>query len=263
VTLIFTRFGLGLLPLFALLIAQRQPLLPPRREWPMLALLGFVAVFVHQLLQANALRVTTAVSTGWLIGLTPIWSAALAALFLRERFTALKILGLVIGAIGAAVVVTRGRWDAATFALPATRGDLLILASTVNWAIYSTLGHGTMRRLGSLRATPAVMLFGWLMIAPLFVREAGWHEWPGLSGSAIGAVLFLGLGCSGIAYLFWNGALERIPAGSVAAFLYLEPLVTLAAAVPLLGEEVRPATIVGGVLVLVGVWVVQRAPAES
>jgi drug/metabolite transporter (DMT)-like permease len=75
----------------------------------------------------------------------------------------------------------------------------------------------------------------------------------------VGAILFLGIGASGLGYLFWYAALERIEASQVAAFIYLEPLVTLATAVSLLGEPVAATTVVGGALVLLGVFAVQRA----
>jgi drug/metabolite transporter (DMT)-like permease len=55
----------------------------------------------------------------------------------------------------------------------------------------------------------------------------------------------------------WYGALERVEASRVAALLYLEPLVTLAAAVALLGEPVGFTTVAGGLLVLGGVFLVQ------
>jgi drug/metabolite transporter (DMT)-like permease len=84
VTLIFTRFALGLVVLVLILTLRREPLIPPRSTWPMLAAMGFVGIFMHQMLQAHALTLTTAIRTGWLIGLTPIWSALLAAVFLRE-----------------------------------------------------------------------------------------------------------------------------------------------------------------------------------
>ena len=263
VTLIFTRFALGTALLFATLAARRLPLVPPRAAWGALALMGFVGVFVHQLLQSYGLTLTTAVRTGWLIGLIPIWSAVIAGLFLRERFGFAKVAGLALGCAGAVLVVTRGRLAAGLLALPGTRGDLLILASTLNWAVYSALGHGTLRRLGSLRATAGAMFLGWLMLAPLFLHGGGWREYPALSGAGLAAVLFLGLGASGLGYLFWYGALERVETSRVAAFLYLEPLVTLGAAVALLHEPVGPATVAGGLLVLAGVALVQRAPARA
>lgn len=259
VSLIFVRFALGAGLLAGLMAARRQPLIPPRESWRVLALMGFVGVFVHQLLQAYGLTLTTAVQTGWLIGLIPIWTAVLSALFLGERFGFRKTAGLAVGAAGAALVVTRGEFGGGLFALPATRGDLLVLASTLTWAIYTIFGHAAIRRLGSLRATAGTMIAGLAMLTPVFVAVRGWRDIERLSPAGWGAVLFLGIGCSGLGYLFWYGALQRVEASRVAAFLYIEPLVTLGAAMALLGETVRPTTIVGGLAVLAGVLLVQTA----
>jgi drug/metabolite transporter (DMT)-like permease len=257
ITLIFTRFALGVAVLVLILTVRRESLVPPRNSWPMLVLMGFVGIFLHQMLQAHALTLTTAVRTGWLIGLTPIWSALLAAVFLGESFGPRKLFGLVLGALGAAIVVSRGELSSQTLALPSTRGDLLILMSTGTWAVYTILGRDTLRQLGSVRATTATMIAGWLMMAPFFVGSAGWLEYRHLSPHTVAAILFLGIGCSGLGYLFWYAALERIDASQVAAFLYIEPLITLLAAVALIGESVAPSTIAGGVLVLAGVLTVQ------
>ncbi|MBI4263230.1 MAG: GNAT family N-acetyltransferase, partial [Acidobacteria bacterium] len=132
-----------------------------------------------------------------------------------------------------------------------------MLASTVTWAVYTVLGRATLRTLGSRRATAAAMLFGWAMLAPFFVWVAGWQEYTALSSTGALAIAFLGIGCSGLGYLFWYAALERLEASQVAAFLYAEPLFTLWAAVAFLGESVASSTILGGVLVLVGVAAVQ------
>jgi drug/metabolite transporter (DMT)-like permease len=223
--------------------------------------MGLIGVFVHQILQSYALTMTGAINAGWLIGLTPLWSAALSAWLLRERFPPAKVAGLVLGFAGAALVVTRGRPVAAGLAVPSTRGDLPILASTLNWAVYTVLGQTVLKRLGATRATAGALLFGWLMLLPLFAVRAGWREYAGLSLGGWGAVLFLGIACSGLGYLFWYGALEKVPASAVSALLYLEPLVTLAAGVALLGEVVHLTTMVGGLTVLAGVFLVERARA--
>jgi drug/metabolite transporter (DMT)-like permease len=284
VTLVFTRFALGTALLFALLAFRTfgggcRPARPvpatkfgggcrpagpvpatltvPRDAWPALVSMGFLGVFVHQMLQAHGLALTTAVHAGWLIGVTPIWSALLAAMFLRERFGARKIAGLLLGFAGALFVVTRGDLSSETLRLPSTRGDFLILASTVNWAIYTIVGRRTLARLGSARATAFAMLAGWGMLAPVFAVRSGWTEYGSLSAVTWAAVLFLGIGCSGLGYLFWYAALEKLETSRVAAFLYLEPLVTLATAVVLLREPVQPSAIAGGLLVLGGVFLVQ------
>jgi drug/metabolite transporter (DMT)-like permease len=131
--------------------------------------------------------------------------------------------------------------------------------STVTWAVYTVLGRTTLQRLGSGKTTTATMFAGWAMMIPFFISSAGWQEYQHLSSAAMTAIIFLGVGCSGLGYLFWYAALERIDASQVAVFLYIEPLITLLAAVALIGESVAPSTVVGGVLVLAGVVTVQSA----
>jgi drug/metabolite transporter (DMT)-like permease len=257
--LILVRTTLGTAFLLVVLAARRVPVLPPRSAWPTIALMGFVGVAFHQLLQAYALTLTTAVNTGWLIGLTPVWSALLAWLWLGERMSALKVAGLALGFVGAAVVVTGGKVSGGLLALPSTRGDLLILLSTLNWALYSVLGRKTLRSLGSTRATAGAFVAGLVLLAPTALVPGTLSSLGRLSPAGWAAVLFLGVCCSGLGYLFWYRALETMEASRVGALLYLEPVVTLATGMALLGERVGAATIAGGLLLLAGVALVQRA----
>jgi drug/metabolite transporter (DMT)-like permease len=261
VTLIFTRFAMGTILLTVIIAARGQSPIPPRDAWPSMLLMGFVGIFIHQMLQAFGLTMTTAVHTGWLIGLIPIWSVLLSVCMGKERFGGLKLVGLAGGFTGAVLVITRGEFNREILQLPSTRGDFLILLSTVNWAVYSVLGHATIQQLGSTRATAGMMAFGWLLLCPFFLFGSGWREYANLSTAGWAAILFLGIGCSGLGYLFWYGALKRIEVSRVAAFLYIEPLVTFIAAVILLGEPVRAVTILGGLTVLLSVFIMQRAAA--
>ncbi len=257
-TLIFTRFAIGVLLLVAIVRARKKRLVPARHLWGRLAVMGFIGIFVHQMLQAHALTLTSAVNTGWLIGLTPIWSAVLAALILKERFGVTKTLGLAVGFLGAALVVTQGRLESVQL-VPSTRGDLLVLASTVNWGVYTVLSRPLLDKLDALEFTVSSMFLGWIMLSPLFVLDSGWRQYAALTDAGWIAVLFLGVACSGIAYLLWYAAVARLETSQVASFLYLEPLVTAVGAALLLNEPVRPVTVIGGLLLLGGVMLVQRA----
>src|SRR5262249_18366024 len=159
--------------------------------WPALFVMGFFGIFLHQMIQSFALTMTSAMHCGWLIGLTPIWSAVLSATLLKEHFGGWKLAGLLGGFAGALLVISRGKLSTESLQLPATRGDLLVLLSTLNWAVYSILGQGTIKRLGATRATAGAMLCGWLMLLPFFIWRHGWRELPALSGQGWGAVLFL------------------------------------------------------------------------
>ena len=255
VAVVFSRFAIGAALL--LLVARR---LPPRESWRDLALMGFLGVFLHQLLQSYALTLTSAANAGWLVAMTPIWSAILSAAVLRERLDVWKLAGIVGGFAGAFLVVSRGEL-ASLASLPSTRGDILIMIGSINWAVYSVVGHRTIRSIGPTLATAWSMTAGVAMLAPLFVATRGWTELPKLTGTGWLAVVFLGVGCSGAAYLLWYRALERVELSRVAVRLYLEPPLAFLAAVVLLGERVTMMTIVGGIVVVLSVAVAQKPPS--
>jgi drug/metabolite transporter (DMT)-like permease len=71
-------------------------------------------------------------------------------------------------------------------------------------------------------------------------------------------ILFLRVFCSGLAYLFWYSALEKKDSGVVGIYLYMEPLVTLIGAYFLLNEEIQWVTLVGGGMILLGVYLATK-----
>ena len=77
-----------------------------------------------------------------------------------------------------------------------------------------------------------------------------------MDGSPLG---FLGVFCSGVAYIFWYDALKVLPVAQVGTFLYIEPVVTVIVSFLLLNEKITLAGLLGGVIILLGVWLVNRA----
>jgi drug/metabolite transporter (DMT)-like permease len=147
VTLIALRFAMGVVILFAVVWRKHIFRWVGWSDLAILALLGAISIAIHQGLQSNGLLFTSATSMSWLVALTPVFTAVLAWLFLSESFGAIKILGLVIAFVGAIAVVTKGAFNADTFHLPSTTGDLLALASSLNWAVFSIASKPMLKRL--------------------------------------------------------------------------------------------------------------------
>jgi drug/metabolite transporter (DMT)-like permease len=262
VTLIVLRFGFGVVILALAVWRAHVFKWVGWRDFAPLALLGVLAIAIHQGLQATGLLFTTASSMAWLVALQPIFTALLAWLFLSESFGATKIVGLVIACIGAIAVVTKGVPSPDTLRLPSTLGDLLALASALNWAIFSVASKPMLRRLPPTLMLAYVMFIGWALMLPFFAAMQGWNEIGNLTLDGWIAIAFLGIACSGIAYIFWYDALAQIDASQVAAFIYIEPLVTVVVAGILLGEAVTPVSFLGGLTILLGVYLVNRPSAQ-
>lgn len=261
VTIIVLRFGLGILVLAFAVWRLRVFRFVSARDFFWLAILGAIAIAIHQGLQATGLQLTSAGNMAWLVATTPIFTAILAWLFIAESFGVARVIGLAIAFIGVLVVVTRGVFTSDTLRLPSTVGDLLGLASALNWAVFSVASKPMLRRLPPALMMAYLMFFGWVMTLPFFAASQAWSDLPNLSIAGWIAIVFLGVFCSGIAYIFWYDALAMLDASQVAAFIYLEPFVTIVVAALILGEAFAPMSWAGGLTILLGVYLVNRQPA--
>ena len=107
-----------------------------------------------------------------------------------------------------------------------------------------------------------VMSFGWIFISILFFLSLGIRQIASIPWNGWIAIAFLGVFCSGIAYIFWYDALKALTVAQTGAFLYLEPLITVIVAALVLREAILLATLIGGITILLGVWLVNH-PSQS
>jgi drug/metabolite transporter (DMT)-like permease len=257
-TVVWLRFGIGV-PILGLAALWRGQLaLPQKVDIPYFALLGFIGITFHQWLQSTGLVTAQASTTAWIVATTPIYMALLGWLVLREKLTKLQVFGIALATVGVLLVVSEGDLAALGVGEFGTRGDILILISAPNWAIFSTLSRRGLKDHPAGLMMLYVMGFGWLFTSVLFFAGAGLSEISQLTLNGWSGVLFLGVACSGLAYIFWYDGLQAIPTSQVGAFLYLEPLVAVVVAAIVLNEPVLLASLVGGGTILLGVWLVNR-----
>lgn len=258
VTVVWLRFSMGLVILGFAVAMRKQFSFPGKNEWAYFALLGFLGITFHQWLQSNGLQTSEAGTTAWIVSTTPVFMALLGWTVLNERLGWLKITGILLAFAGVLLVVSKGDLASVSVGRLGAPGDTLILVSAVNWAVFSVLS----RR--GLKAHPAglmmfyVMLLGWLFTSILFFAGTGVPEISNLTFNGWLGIAFLGIFCSGLAYIAWYDALQSLSAAQTGAFLYIEPLVAVVVAFFVLGEPVRFISLIGGGIILFGVWLVNR-----
>jgi drug/metabolite transporter (DMT)-like permease len=259
VTLIWLRFGMGVILLGATVILRKQFALPKPGEWATLALLGFLGITFHQWLQATGLKTAAATTTAWIVATIPIFTAILGWLALKERLGKAALLGIGLATFGVLLIVSKGQLGSLANGKFGTPGDFLILISAINWAVFSILSRRELAIHPAARMMFYVMLFGWLFTSLwLFGWGPGLSEIPKLSAIGWGNVLALGIFGSGLAYIAWYDALQKIPASRLSAFIYIEPLITALVAAVALGEKINAASLLGGGIIILGVTLVNR-----
>jgi drug/metabolite transporter (DMT)-like permease len=256
--LVWLRFGIGLFILGLAVILRRQLRLPARKDLLYLALIGFLGITFHQWLQSTGLQTARATTTAWIVATIPVFIALLGWLVLKEKLGAWQIFGIGVAALGVLLVVTQGNLASVLGGHFGNFGDFLILISAINWAVFTILSRRGLRTYPPTQMVFYVMGFGWLFSSLFLLASPAAGQLFPHSRAGWLAVAFLGIFCSGLAYIFWYDALHILPVAQAGAFVYLEPFVTVIIATLLLGEPLLWSSIFGGILILAGVILVQR-----
>jgi drug/metabolite transporter (DMT)-like permease len=258
VTVVWIRFGIGVIILGIATALRHQFAFPKRKELLYFAVLGFLGITFHQWLQSTGLVTAQASTTAWIVATTPVFMAILSVIFLREKFDWLQVSGIIMAVLGVLLVVGKGninRLFGGHFGEP---GDILIIISAINWAVFSILSRRGLDKHQATQMMFYVMTFGWLFTSFLFMTSGNIQDIRNMTWTSLLGVIFLGIFCSGLAYIAWYDGLQEIPASQIGAFLYIEPLVAVIVAWLVLGEDILLITLIGGAIILLGVRFVQK-----
>jgi len=258
VSVIWSRFLIGMAVLGIIAYRRGELGIPSWKDGLEFLFLGFLGITLHQWLQSNGLTTSEAATTAWIVSTIPVFMALLGWAFLKERFDWRVAAGILLATLGVLLVVGKGKFEGLFSGGFGQPGDILILLSAPNWAVYSVLSRPALERFSALKVTFYSMLFGWMLTTIHFVYAGGWADFSQLDASGWASILFLGFLCSALAYIFYNDGLQVLPASQVGAFLYLEPLSATLIAALILDERITLASIAGGMLILLGVYIVNR-----
>lgn len=255
---VWFRVLLGVAALVPFALYRGEFHLPSLRESLPFAFLGFQGVALHQNIQFYAMKTAGAANANWYIAATPSIVAILGWLFLGERLTRKSVLGLLISGVGVLAVVGFGTKGLGLFRSGGV-GELWMAFSSLNWAVFQILS----RKL--LKGTQPAFAILWINIYALIIQSILFALFPcdlrlltAVSSGGWTAILFLGLICSGVAYIFWYDGLSVMPVVKVSAFQFIQPIFGVVAAYFISGERFTPFIFIGGFLVLAGVSLVNK-----
>jgi drug/metabolite transporter (DMT)-like permease len=220
------------------------------QDWIILLLMAISGVFGFPILLYLALNYTTASHMALLIGLTPLITLFLAAIFLGESITANRIIGGLLSLFGVYLVISNGS-ILLTNRSEINMGDLLGLLCALLWGLYSVFSRIATRRMSTLTATSISTWMGLPMLIPLTFIE--WqNSLPDLTASIILAGIYIGIFPTVISFMLWNESIRRVGAGHAMAFYNMLPIYGTLLGVVFLRENISWPFVVGGVLVISG-----------
>jgi drug/metabolite transporter (DMT)-like permease len=254
------RMGISALVLLPFLIAKRKQLQLNRRSLPQLLVLAVVGFVINKLLEYGGLALSTASDVALLISSESLFTAGLSWLILRERFKPLTGAALLLGFFGVYLIVERSLLPNIPPGVGVWRviGDLLVVMALLFEAFYSVRGKSLLVKYSPLLITAAsivVSMIFWTPVAAWEVIYAGWHPIGLLAWLSIA---WLALMSTAVAYLIWFQGLARVAGSAAASTLFIQPLLGTFLAIILLRDQLTPMTIVGGILIIVSVYLIFR-----
>ncbi|BCR03256.1 multidrug DMT transporter permease [Desulfuromonas versatilis] len=260
VALAFWRWAIALA--LVLPFTWRQVLrdLPQARQgWKALLLLGFTGIACFNTLLYAAAHTTSAINIALMQTAMPALIILITFVLFRERIGGHQAFGVALAMTGAIAIVLRG--ELRTFLeLAFAQGDLLMLAATLLYALYSAM----------LRLRPAIhplslltltFLIGVVFLLPLYAWEALHTPAPPLNAKVLASLAYVAVFPSVLAYLCWNRGVERIGANRAGLFINLTPFFASAMAAFFLGETIRGYHLAGMTLILSGMLLFNRRRA--
>ena len=257
VDILFYRFLIGLIVLIIV-----HPHMLTFRSWrqeALFAVAGLCGVTLYFLLENIALTLTYASNAGMIVAVIPMITAVLAHFLLSgEKLEPRFFIGFAAAFTGLALIFFNGQMMLKLNPL----GDILAAASAFVWAAYailmkkiSTFGYHT------IQYTQRIFLYGLLFMVPaLFLFDFRFDASPFASPVNWLNILFLGAGASALCFVTWNWSVGVLGAVKTSAYIYMVPVITIAASVVILQEKLTWVAFCGGSLTLAGLYISETKP---
>jgi len=262
INLTIMRFVVVCIILTTLLVLQPKRFLKLHKEDILpIFLLGFFGVMVYHLgLNYGEQYISPGVAS-LIIATIPIIILILAVIFLKEKITTKKLAGVILALSGVLVLSIWGRSNTA-LEINFILGAIAIFIAALMGAIYTIAGKKLLTRYNALSLTVYAILLGSIGLLP-FLNMSLFEEVSSMSAMSWIAVLFLGIFSTVIGYFIWYVALEIKNASEIGVYLYAIPIISTIISYFWLGDEITLFFILGGILVILGLYIVNKKETKN
>lgn len=231
-----------------------------RADWWRLMLCGLFGVAINQMFFFMGLKLTQPIHASLLMTTTPILVLIISSLLIGERITSRKVAGVILGAVGAILLLTQDsevEWNRSGLL-----GDLMVLVNATSYGLYLVLVRKLMLRYNPITVVRWVFTFGLLYVFPFGFGELNSVDWASFSKWIWLAVLYVLLFTTFFTYLFNAYALTVVSPSIVSFYIYLQPL--LAATIALLMGQDQLDWLKGAsaAMIFTGVYLVSKTKTD-
>lgn len=233
-----------------------------KKDYKFIAVAAFFGVGLNMLTFFKGLSYTTPISAAVMMVTTPILVLVFSSIYLREKLHSKKVLGVIIGLIGAVVLIVYGstsEQQGSNIML----GNLLVFVNAASYAIYLVITKKLIAKYHPIQFVKWLYLFGLCFVLPFGFSELAVVEWNTMPVSIYLKAAFVVLFTTCITYLFNLFALSKLKPTTVSVFIYLQPVVATLYALLVGSDQLNLIKITATIFIFIGVFLVTTQKAVS
>ena len=229
-------------------------------QWLATMACGATGIAIYNITFFGALELLPGSRTALIVALNPILTAVLAAWVFRDRLKPMQWLGVVVALSGTAIVISKGEVFSHPGSLFSTvgKGELIMLVGVVAWAIYTVSGRIAVRKMSAMVATTWACLWGTFMLTVWALWRGDLHGFSALSWLDVTGIVYLGVFATAISFVWFYEGVAILGPARTAVFTNLVPVFGVLLSGLMLKEPLLPSMLIGGVVVMGGVYLTQR-----
>ena len=229
-----------------------------RKDFLRIAFTALFGMCINMLMFFKGLQLSTPINSGVIVTLTPIIILILSAFFLKEKLTQFKFLGIVLGFTGALLLILYGNSNKVINAPDISLGNTMLLINAVSFGAYLVMVKPLTKKYSTVTLMKWMFLLGVIYTFPFTITEFIEVSWKALPFEAIWRISFVIVGTTFLTYMFNVFALKTLPATTIGAFTYLQPIITIFYAIITGNDILDGVKILACLLVFLGVYLVSK-----
>ena len=230
-----------------------------REDYGIIALCALFGVALNMMLFFKGLNFTTPIHASVTMTSTPIIVFILALFLKSEKAIPLRIVGVLLGAIGAIVLAVYGQ-DFELGNPHLALGNFFVFLNALFYGLYLTLVKPLMKKYHFLTIMKWIFTIGFFVVLPFGFKDVQAVQWATIATKIWGEIAFIVFGTSVLAYLFNVYALSNLRASTVGFYIYLQPVLATFIALMLGSDQLNVVKIVAACIIFIGVYLVGRKP---
>ncbi|HDR8053231.1 TPA: DMT family transporter [Bacillus cereus] len=253
-TLVWLRFIIAFVVLYGILKLaekkQKKKVTIRKKDWLLFAWIGFIGYFISITCQFIGTKLSDAHTGSLVTSATPAFMVIFAALILKEKLSARRLLSTILATIGVIIVIG---WDIEIGSY--FIGTIILVGAAITWALLSIYVKIASARFSSLVITTYAIFFSLFFITPFMIWELQTSSIGTVNTYVILGVLYLGIVSTAGAFFLWNKGLELMDASIGSLFFFFQPIVGSLLGWLLLNETLNSNFFIGGILIICSVLI--------